>query len=109
RLGEVVVVEVDVEQVDGPGQLAVFVYQAPHDLAGDRQGRGLRGGKDIPVVGGEELCVLLVEQALEQVLGERVASGDAGLRVVGGKRRLLVQPLPEDADADLAGRHVLHQ
>ena len=29
--------------------------------------------------------------------------------IVRGERRVLVQPLPQDAQADLAGRHVFHQ
>jgi hypothetical protein len=56
-----------------------------------------------------ELLVFLGEEAPEQLLGERVALGDAGGRVGLGERRHLVEPLPEDAGADLPGGHVLHE
>ena len=40
---------------------------------------------------------------------ERIAGADAGLGIVLGERPRLVQPFPQDAQADLAGGHVFHQ
>ena len=57
----------------------------------------------------QELVVLLREQALEERRCERVTVRDAGRRVGGGEPCVLVQPLPEDAEPNLAGRHVLHE
>src|SRR4029079_4621912 len=108
RLVQVGVVQIDVEQVDVPGQLHVVHDIGLHDLAGDRQGRALRDVVHVAVAGALQLVVLLFEQRLEQLAREGVARLHTDL-VVLGQRRPLVQPLPQDAQADLAGGHVLHQ
>ena len=53
--------------------------------------------------------MLLVEQPREQRGRERVAGARPGLGIVVGERRALVEPLPQDRQPDLAGRHVLHE
>ena len=50
-----------------------------------------------------------VEQPHEQLAREQVAGLDAGLASSAVSDGVLVQPFPEDAEADLAGRHVFHQ
>ena len=56
----------------------------------------------------QQLLVLLGEQCREELRRQRVARLHAAL-IVGAERRILVQPFPQDAQADLAGGHVLHQ
>jgi hypothetical protein len=64
---------------------------------------------DVPVVGRDELLVLLGQQPGQEAGREPLARPHTGLWVLLGQPGALVQPLPEDAEPDLAGRHVLHQ
>ncbi len=65
-VGEVVVVEVEVQQIDVPGRLDAIGHVGRDDLARDRQRRRLRVVVDVAVAGREQLRVLLVEQAREE-------------------------------------------
>src|SRR5215203_3976000 len=105
---EVGVVQVDVQQVDVPGQLLRAGDVGRDDFPCDRQRRGFRIVVNVTVACGEQLRVLLLEQPREQRRGEHVAGLDPAL-VVRGEWGLLVQPLPQDAQADFPGRHVFHQ
>ena len=46
---------------------------------------------------------------MKQIGVEGLARDDAGLGVVVGKSSSLVEPLPEDAQSNLPGGHILHQ
>src|SRR6202035_4037929 len=106
---QIVEVEVDVEEVDVPGGLPRAPHVRRDDRARDRQRRRLGVVVDVAVAGRQKLGELLVEQAGEERRGERVARLDSGFAVLLGEGGALVQPLPEDAGPDLAGRHVLHE
>src|SRR3989442_1690495 len=63
----------------------------------------------IPVARTEKLLILLREQPFEETAVERVAGVDPRVDVFFGEGSALVQPLPEDAEANFTRRHVLHQ
>src|SRR5438874_7303471 len=107
-IGEVVIVQVQVQEIDVPGQLDAIGHVGSDDLACDGQRGRLRIVVDVAVTGGEQLLVFFVEQAGKKRQIERIAGFGARLRVVLVELRALVKPFPEDADPDLAGRHVLH-
>src|SRR5262249_37176252 len=84
-------------------------HVAIDDLAGDGERRVLGVVVDVPVRRGPELAVLLGEEPAEEIRRERLAGARSGRSIAVGEARLLVHPLPEDAEADLAGRGVLHE
>ena len=110
RLGEVVVAEGDVQQIDVPRQLdrarrrRSRRSRARSAASCPSSRRGRRGCRRA-----SSFSYSSASSRANSSARERVARLDAGLGVVVGERRALVQPLPEDAQADLAGRHVLHQ
>src|SRR5207249_7826488 len=83
--GQVVVVEIQVQEVDVPGNLVAIGHVGGDDLPRDRQGGRLRIVVDVAVPRAEQLFVLLGEQAAEERRVEAVAGAGAGRRVVGGK------------------------
>jgi len=107
--GEVVHAEGEVEQVDVPGGLVGVNHDRLHD--GPRQGQRcpLRVIVDVAIVRHQQLGVLLLHEAGKQLLGEWMAGPGPCLGVVLGPPGTLVQPLPENADADFSGGHVLHE
>src|SRR5712692_6011177 len=106
--GQIVVIEIDVEQVDVPGQLDVVHDVGLDNRPGDGQRGVLRDVVDIPVARSAQLLVLLDEKPREQLFREEVARLDAHL-VVFGQPGVLVKPFPQDAETDFACGHVFHQ
>ena len=107
---EVVVVEVEVQQVDVPRRLDGLVARRP------RRWRGRSAASSASSRRGRRGCSprgsLAYSSSSSRPKSAAVKASparDAGLRIVVGEPGALVQPLPEDAQPDLAGRHVLHQ
>src|SRR5450830_1283545 len=99
--GEVMIVEVEVQEVDVPGRLDVMGDVGLDDLPRDGQRGRLRVVVDVAVTGAKQFLVLLDEESREERRAEYVAGADTGCRVVGGEFCPLLQPLLEDAETDL--------
>src|SRR5262245_1881423 len=76
RLVQIVVVEVDVEKIDVPGQLDVGQHVGLDDLAGNRQRGCLGHVVDVAIAGAPQLLVFLGQQPRKQRGGKCVASLD---------------------------------
>ena len=106
---EVVQAQVEVEQVHVPGGLEGALDVGLHDGPGDGQGGVLGVVVDVAIAGLAELGVFLFQEAAEEGLGEGLPLDAARLGIGLGEQGALVDPLPEDGQADLARGHVLHE
>ena len=103
------IIEIDIQQIDVPRYLGLVEHILFNDLPSDRQRGRLRNSVDIFVVCLEQLSILLREQSSEGSRRKYVSGFRTGFDVVFGQCCLLVNPFPEDTEADFAGGCVFHQ
>ena len=108
RFLQIEVAEIDVQQIDVPRQLDLVAHVGVDDLPCDRQGRAFELSWTSRLFA---RCSFSYSSTSSRENKSSVNTSPAltPTAIVLGQSRPLVQPFPQNAQPDFAGRHVFHQ